>query len=378
MLPELLRRHLGVAGAAEYQVEVVSRGNPSKAIFRSGEAAIGDKADASVALFDVPWDQVFRRVFSSERREGIRGRPPTGERGRWWLAIRHRAGSVDAVVNAARWRNLAVTGGILLLMLATVAALLVFTRRAQQLAALQMDFVAGVSHELRTPLTVIRTAAFNLRGKLAHNPAQVEKYGALIQEESDRLGELVEQVLRFAGARAGKLKRIEEPVAIESVIEESLELSRGVIERSRCAVEKNIEAGLPLVLGDAIALRHAIQNLIANAAKHGSEGSNWIGVSAARRQETGGDWIEIRVADHGPGIPLEERERIFEPFFRGQRALQDQVHGTGLGLSLVRNIIEAHRGTIEVVSAPGRGAEFSLRLPVAPAEYQDEFTNTAG
>ncbi|MGB9610053.1 MAG: sensor histidine kinase, partial [Bryobacteraceae bacterium] len=115
--------------------------------------------------------------------------------GRLWLSARHRAGSLDAVVARTRQKNLAVTGAILLLMMAALAALIVSTRRAQRLAELQMDFVTGVSHELRTPLTVIRTAAYNLRGRLAQNPAMVEKYGALIQKESERLTQIVEQVL---------------------------------------------------------------------------------------------------------------------------------------------------------------------------------------
>jgi signal transduction histidine kinase len=94
------------------------------------------------------------------------------------MFVRHRAGSLETVVARLRWRNLAVTAGVLLLMMASVGALITYTRRAQKLANLQMDFVAGISHELRTPLKVIHTAAYNLRGKLAANPAQVERYGS--------------------------------------------------------------------------------------------------------------------------------------------------------------------------------------------------------
>ena len=99
-------------------------------------------------------------------------------------------------------------------MMASVAALITYTRRAQRLADLQMDFVAGISHELRTPLTVIHTAAYNLRGKLAANPAQVERYGVLIQQESGRLKVLVEQVLRFSGATAGRVIQNPEPISV--------------------------------------------------------------------------------------------------------------------------------------------------------------------
>jgi len=121
-----------------------------------------------------------------------------------------------------------------------------------------MEFVAGVSHELRTPLTVIPTAAFNLRGKLSANPNQVERYGALIQKESDKLTAILEQVLRFAGVRTGRVIRGREPVSVESLIDDSLQSSKGILEETLCRVEKRIEPGLPLILGDSMALRHAL------------------------------------------------------------------------------------------------------------------------
>jgi signal transduction histidine kinase len=284
------------------------------------------------------------------------------------MSVRHRAGSLEAVVSQARWRNLAVTAGVLILMAASVGALVRYTRRAQKLAGLQMDFVAGVSHELRTPLTVIHTAAHNLRGVVTHNPAQVERYGALIQQESGRLKDLVEQVLQFAGAQAGRAIQTREPLSIEKVIEESLESSKAVIQETRCVVEKNIDAGLPRVLGDPMALKHAVENLLANAAKYGSAGGNWIGVSASKTGDSGRAAVEIRVADHGPGIPEDEREHVFEPFFRGRRAVQDQIHGAGLGLNLAKKIVEAHGGSIRLNNAPAQGAEFIVRIPAAPAE----------
>ena len=121
----------------------------------------------------------------------VRGVSNDSGRGRWVLSVWLRNGSLEAIVAKTRRRDLAISGGVLLLMLATGAALAQFSRRAQQLAQVEMEFVAGVSHELRTPLTVIRTAAFNLRGKVASNPTQVERYGALIQQESERLGAIV-------------------------------------------------------------------------------------------------------------------------------------------------------------------------------------------
>jgi signal transduction histidine kinase len=278
-------------------------------------------------------------------------------------------------VNRVRWRNLAVTACVLLLMAGSLAVLIRSARSARKLADLQMDFVAGVSHELRTPLTVIQTAAYNLRGKMAGNPAQVERYGALIQQECGRLRELVEHVLRFSSAGAGRVIQATEPVSVEALIDESLESSQVVMQRAACVVEKSVEPRLPLVMADAVALKQVFDNLLSNAAKYGAEDGHWIGVTAAG---TGGaaPGVEIRVADRGPGIPADEQPRVFDAFFRGRRAVQDQVHGTGLGLNLVKKIVEAHGGSVGVESAPGQGTAFIVRLPAAPAECQDEFADT--
>jgi signal transduction histidine kinase len=115
-------------------------------------------------------------------------------------------------------------------------------------------------------------------------------------------------------------------------------------------------------------MQHALQNLFENAMKYGVPGGGgWLGISAMPSKNGGPAAIEIRVADRGPGIPAEEREYVFDPFFRGQRPLKDQIHGTGLGLNLVKRIVEAHGGTVAVRDKSGPGAEFIVRLPAAPS-----------
>jgi signal transduction histidine kinase len=114
-----------------------------------------------------------------------------------------------------------------------------------------------------------------------------------------------------------------------------------------------------------------LQNLIDNVLKYAADGEAWLGISAALVTEPAARWIEIRVADRGPGIPRDERSRIFEPFFRGQRAIDDQIHGTGLGLNLGQKIVEAQRGSIHLESTPGEGATFVIRIPAAPGRQCD-------
>ena len=364
ILPELIQRELESGGNLEYQVEVVTRQHPPVVIYRSdASASIGSSADAMIGLSEPQYDQIVPR-FAGGRGRG--GRGPGGESGRWQMLVRHRAGSLEAVVAQLRRRDLAVTGAILLLMLASVAALIRYTRSAQKLAEVQMEFVAGISHELRTPLTVIRTAAYNLRGKLAANPAQVERYGLLIQQESGRLQELVEQVLRFSSANAGRVLQNREALAVDSLIATTLDATKSLVQEAGCTVEQRIDTDLPMVLGDGVALKHALQNLVQNAVKYGSGNEHWIGITASAVEMGSNASVEIRVADRGPGIPENEQRHIFDPFFRGRRALEDQIHGTGLGLNLTRTIVEAHGGTIGVKSSL-HGTEFLVRLPAMPA-----------
>lgn len=372
MLPELMNRFLG-AGTHDYDAEVVLDADRSVPIFGS---KIASAPDGSVTLLDIHMPRMrgpgpppgpAPRFGKGPPRPRPRpmdsaSAPANFGNGRWRLLVRHHSGSLEAQVERARWRNLAASAGLLFLILLTVALLVRFSRQSQRLAQQQMNFVASVSHELRTPLTVIRTAAFNLRGRLASRPEQVERYGSLIQEESEKLTALVEQVLTFASGEAGHVIRDREPVEVLSLIDSSLQ-SSGADEKA--IVERNFQPDLPPVLADKLAMKHALQNLVENALKYGKEG-RWVGVSAAATET--GNAVEIRVADHGPGIPADEQDRIFDPFFRGRRALSDQVHGTGLGLSLVKKIIEAHGGTIRVDSRTARGTEFVVRIPAAPVE----------
>ncbi len=400
VLPRFLHRYLGEGGTLDYDVDVVASADPSVHLYSSdaNRPHALNRPDAWVGLLE-PRTMGFggrgrgggrgpERASGTPRFER-RGPPPVAEgvappvpeigQGRWRLLVWHRAGSLDALVAATRRRNLIVSAGILALILATVAALVRFSRRAHRLAELQMNFVAGVSHELRTPLTVIRTAAFNLRGKVASRPEQVEKYGALIQSESEKLTLLVEQVLRFAGSHAGHVIRSREPVVIGRLIDDGLQSIATSHASSNVVIEKRLDPSLPTVLADELALRHVLQNLVDNALKYGTaDGGNWIGVFVSTVEENGATAVEIRVADHGPGIPHDEQEHVFDPFFRGRRAVQDQIHGTGLGLNLVKKIVEAHGGTIRVESEPTMGTQFIVRIPAAPAEYQDEFANSSG
>jgi len=371
LLPALIERRAINDGLVRWRLIVSSRLGDRPVLYPSG--ASRDPAytiDAQVSLFETP-----RPTINRSQKDGRRPDLPPREsgRGEWLLEASPAGMTLETAVQRLRWRNLAVSVAILLLMLATAVLLVRSTRREQRLAEMQMNFVTSVSHELRTPLTVIRTAAFNLRGRVARNPEQVERYGTLIQDESKKLGEMVENILRYASAGAGKLIRQRERVAIENVIDESIRASSLATVGEHLVLDKRVPADLPFVLADETALVHAIRNLVDNAVKYGTENSNWIGISAS---ESNGE-IEIRVSDRGPGVPASEKSGIFDAFFRGSHALTNQIHGTGLGLNLVKKIVEAHGGSVTVESEPGQRTEFIVRIPIAPAEHQDEFAHTA-
>jgi two-component system, OmpR family, phosphate regulon sensor histidine kinase PhoR len=288
------------------------------------------------------------------------------EVGRWLLEVRHPSGSLEAVVAGARRRNLAVSLAIVAL-LGTVGVLMVVsTRRAQRLASQQMDFVASVSHELRTPLTAMRSAGQNLADGIVHDPERVKRYGALVEREGRRLTEMVDRVLAFAGISTGQQSYSLEPLEVGPLVRAVLSDSRFVLDERGFEVETSVPDDLPAVRGDASALRQALSNLVDNAVKYGAA-ARWIGVRARTASTGRGDEVAIAVSDRGPGIRRPDLAHLFEPFFRGRDARTAATPGSGLGLAVVRRIVEAHGGRVEVDSAPGRGSTFTIHLPAVPS-----------
>jgi signal transduction histidine kinase len=277
----------------------------------------------------------------------------------WVMEAGRREGSLEATVAGSRKKNLAVAVLLNGLIVAAGWMLLRVTRHSRRLAEEQMKFVANVTHELRTPLTVIRGAAHNLKRGIVKDQEGIAKYSSLILEHAEALSGMVEQVLDFSGAQAGQLGNEREPVDMAGVLRSAISTLRNEAVFSGCEIELNLSPDLTTDTGDPSALRRAVMNLIENAAKHAGAGG-WIGVSAKML----GSRVEIQVADRGPGIPADELREIFKPFFRGGIARSQQVRGNGLGLSLVKEIVTAHGGTISVESETGKGSVFTISLPV--------------
>jgi signal transduction histidine kinase len=374
LLPETLNTYMAYSGRPDYDIQVLTDSDPPTLVYASYANAreIWQTADASTPLLDVRADGPSGRMGRFDRGPhrpppyGKGGPPPFGGPSRWRLLARHKSGSLEALVARTQRRNLAVSAGVLLLILGTVAMLIRYSRQAQRLAEQQMNFVTGVSHELRTPLTVIRTAAYNLSSpKFRRDDAHIERYGKMIEAESGKLEGMVDQVLRFASASAGHAVRGLEPVSVAALLETELANMHEAIESRGVILDERIDPALPVVMADTGALRLAFRNLLDNALKYGVGETRRIGVHARAMQTAHGAAAEICVADSGPGIPPDEQGRIFDAFFRGRRAVLDQVHGTGLGLNLVKTIVEAHGGSVSVESGASSGTSFTIRIPAA-------------
>jgi len=231
-------------------------------------------------------------------------------------------------------------------------------RREAAVARLQSDFVAAVSHEFRTPLTTIRQMAEMLEdGRVTSGDRQQAYYGVLTAEAS-RLQRLVETLLNFgrmeAGAARYRLEVIDLAVVVDRIVQDI-----DPAESSRRRIVTRGPEGAVFVRADANALALAIRNLIDNALKY-SPGHAQVRVEWAQSNGR----ASVRVIDHGTGIPVAEQQAIFKKFVRGHSAIDTNVAGTGVGLAMVRQILRAHGGEVEVESEVGRGSTFTLTLPL--------------
>ncbi|NJD10636.1 MAG: HAMP domain-containing histidine kinase [Gemmatimonadetes bacterium] len=244
-------------------------------------------------------------------------------------------------------------------------------RRERQLGRLRDAFVSGVSHGLRTPLAQIRMfAELQAEGKLRTEEERARAV-SVINREAQRLTQLVENILLFSRLRyTGETSSVRKSIVVSELVAEVLEGFRSLASARQMTVTARIDPGLG-ILGDRDALHRVVLNLLDNAAKYGPAGQT-IMVTAGRR----GPRTWVAVEDEGPGIPAEDRERVWKAYLRLQRSVEAQVPGTGIGLAVVAHLVAAHGGQAWVEDSPGGGARFVIELPSTP-DLNDELAPQA-
>jgi signal transduction histidine kinase len=275
------------------------------------------------------------------------------------LAMKMRGTTLAAMGKHFAMTSYGILGALSLLLAAGLALTYRNVSREIALARLKSDFVSNVSHELRTPLALIRLYAETLELGRLKSPEKYQEYYQIIRKESERLSSLINNILDFSRIEAGRKEYDFRETDLRELVANTMESYRYQIEQHGFTLEEKIDPVPPLKV-DREAMARSLVNLVNNALKY-SQDRKYIGVNLYRDNGA----VKLEVVDHGIGIPYNEQGKIFEKFYRVGDPLVHNTKGSGLGLSLVRHIAQAHGGNVEVESAPGRGSKFTITLPVA-------------
>jgi two-component system sensor histidine kinase SenX3 len=231
------------------------------------------------------------------------------------------------------------------------------TRRTE---AVRRDFVANVGHELKTPVGALALLAEAIEGA-ADDPEAVQRFAARIAHEADRLGRLVRELIDLSRLQGGEPLPAMVPVPVDRVLAEAVDRTRTAARAKNLDIAVGGRPGL-VVRGVESQLVTAVTNLLANAVAY-SVGESRIAVAARARS----GFAEIAVTDSGIGIPRQDRQRVFERFYRVDQSRASSTGGTGLGLAIVKHVASNHGGSVNVWSEEGLGSTFTLRIPLAAA-----------
>ena len=281
------------------------------------------------------------------------------------MGIRFQGTSVAELGKTWVHRSLLILGCLSVLIIGGLVLTRHIVSKEMALARLKSDFVSNVSHELRTPLALIRLYAETLELGRITTSDKKQQYYRIIRKESERLSALINNILDFSRIEAGRKEYEFRATDIAELVRNTLDSYRYQIEQQGFAFEENIDADLPAVYVDREAIARALVNLMNNALKYSCE-QKFLGVKLYRDNGR----VKLEVADRGIGIARRDQTKIFEKFYRAGDPLVHNTKGSGLGLSLVRHITQAHGGDISVESTPGKGSKFILSIPLGSESHQ--------
>jgi signal transduction histidine kinase len=277
------------------------------------------------------------------------------------LAIKTPGTTLEAIGQRFVRTSFLILGGLSLLLAGGLFLTYRNVSKEMALARLKSDFVSNVSHELRTPLSLIRLYAETLEMGRLNSPEKYQEYYCIIRKESERLSALINNILDFSRIEAGRKEYDFRDTDMKELVRNTLESYRYQIEQHGFTFEEKIDEVPPMRV-DREAMARSLVNLVNNALKY-SQDRKYIAVNLYRQNGA----VKLEVIDHGIGIPSQEQNKIFEKFYRVGDPLVHNTKGSGLGLSLVRHIVQAHGGEVMVDSAPGQGSKFTITLPVNAA-----------
>jgi len=297
--------------------------------------------------------------------QGWDGGPPEVERNMeaafpgLTLAIKLKGTTLEELGQRFVRTSFLILGGLSLLLAGGILLTYRSVSKEMALARLKSDFVSNVSHELRTPLSLIRLYAETLEMGRLTSPEKYQEYYRIIRKESERLTALINNILDFSRIEAGRKEYDFRETDLRELVHNTLDSYRYQIEQHGFDYEEKIADNVPPLRVDREAMARSLVNLVNNALKY-SQDRKFIGVKLYRDNGS----VKLEVEDHGIGIPQQEQNKIFEKFYRVGDPLVHNTKGSGLGLSLVRHIVQAHGGEVSVDSAPGQGSKFIIALPV--------------
>ncbi len=333
----------------------------------TSEQTIAEKQGVEIAfaIFDEQKQLLYSNSPDTKGLDSFEIQTPMGRSFPFWtLAGSYRDDKIEELTSTYFSRGVFLM--VLVFGLLILGVILIFrvTSREIGLAQAKSAFVSNVSHELKTPLALIRLFAETLESGRVKSPEKAQEYYRIITNETNRLTQLINNILDFSAIEAGRKEyKFSEQDLSEVVAEVFQNYSYG-LESAGFKVESSFEDGLPKISIDRDAVSQAVLNLLTNTVKY-SRNEKFVRISVERQNKS----LAVSVTDHGIGIAPDEQDKIFDKFYRSGGA--SDVHnakGSGLGLSLVKHIVEAHGGSVKVNSVLHRGSTFTITLPIETPE----------